>query len=355
MVRLSGQGVRMQDGLQNVDRNPHPQVPDTILITGGTGFVGANLVRHLAQRGHRVVAYDLASPPPLVEHFWAPVSDGIAFEAGSVTDLKRLREIASRHFPSAIIHAAAVTTVNPEAEAALASRVVEVNLMGTVQVLDLARETGVRRMLYVSSGGVYGDSDPQQVVREDSPLQLSDLYAIAKESGERICGRYAELFGLDVVIGRLGQPFGPMERETGFRTVLSPIFQMVRAAYRKQTIRLPRPDYPCDWTYTADLAEAIALLLEARRPRHLVYNLSNGQLRWLSEVAEHLSHLIPDAHFEWTESGANIDPRCDPRRGPMDITRLREDVGFEPAFTVEQGLEAALPWWQKIVEAGSGA
>jgi len=355
VVRLSGQGVHIEDGIQNVDRNPHPPVPDTILITGGTGFVGANLVLHLAQRGHRVVAYDLASPPPLVERFWASVSERIAFEVGSVTDLDRLRDIASRHLPSAIIHAAAVTTVNPVAEAELASRVIEVNLMGTVQLLDLAREIGVRRMLYVSSAGVYGDTNPQHVVREDGPLQLSDLYGIAKESSERICSRYAELFGLDVVIGRLGQPFGPMERETGFRTVLSPIFQMARAAFRKHTVRLPRPDYRCDWTYTADLAEAIALLLEVRRPGHQVYNLSNGQPRWLSEVAEHLSHLIPGARFEWTDNGANIDPSCDPRRGPMDITRLREDVGFEPAFTLEQGLEAAVPWWQQIVEADSGA
>lgn len=327
---------------------------DTILVTGGTGFVGANLVQHLAQRGHRVVAFDLSAPPRLVERYWEPVAGQIAVEVGSVTDPDRLQAVAARHSPTAIIHAAAVTTVNQAAEARAAGRGIEVNLMGTVRLLELARLIGVRRMVYVSSGGVYGATEPQHRVRENDPLQLRDLYAIAKESSERICRRYTELFGLDVVIGRLGQPFGPMERDTGFRTVLSPIFQMARAALRQQPIRLARPDYQCDWTYTADLAEAIARLLEAARLNHPIYNLSNGQPRWLSEAAQHLSRLIPQTRLDWTDAEATIDVSCDPRRGPMDISLLQEDVGYQPAFSLEAGLVAALPWWQAMAAETSG-
>lgn len=325
--------------------------PETVLITGGTGFVGANLVLHMAQSGYQVVAYDLSPPSPLVGRFWDLAKQQIVFEEGSVTDQRRLTEVAATYKPTDIIHAAAVTAVNTTAEASLATRLMEVNLLGTVRVLDLARDSGVRRFLYVSSGGVYGSTDPEVPLSEDSPLQLVSLYAIAKETSERVCLRYRELFEMDVIVGRLGQPYGPMERETNVRSVLSPIYQMARAALQRGLVRLPKPDYQCDWTYTADLAEAIRQLLRASDLGHVVYNLSNGQPRWLSDVAKHLSVLIDGARFEWVDSAGDIDLSSDPRRGPMAPTRLYSDVDFQPAYTLERGLEAALPWWREMVQA----
>jgi nucleoside-diphosphate-sugar epimerase len=328
-------------------------VDGPILVTGGSGFVGANIVLYLAERGHRVVAYDLHAPPASTERFWGPVRDRIEFEPGSVTDAKRLAGIGKRYKLTTIIHAAAVTTVNTISEALLATRVIEVNLLGTVRLLDLARRSHARRFLYVSSAGVYGSTDPDRSVSESAPLQLEGLYAITKEASERLCQRYADLFRLDITIGRLGQPFGPVERQTGARTVLSPIYQMARAALVKKNVRIPGLDYRCDWTYTFDLAQAIHLLIEAEALPNRTYNLSNGQARWLSEAAGYLSLLIPGSRFDWVKDSedADVDLSSDPRRGPLDISRLRRDVEFEPAYSLEQGIMAALPWWRAMVEA----
>lgn len=329
------------------------QTVQTILVTGATGFVGANLALHLAKHGHRVVAYDLAAPPAVVERFWQGADGQIVFEAGSVTDIKRLMEVAERHTPTAIVHAAAVTAVDFIAEARMATRIIEVNLMGTVRLLELAQRPEIRRMIYISSAGVYGTTDPQVLVPESAPLQINGLYMIAKETSERLCHRYAELFDLDVAIGRLGQPYGPMERDTGVRTVMSPIYQLARVALTRGTVRIPMPDYTCDWTYTLDLAEAVRLLIEAEALQHPVYNLSNGQSRRVSDVVAQLKLLIPGARFEWvgSDESADVDTRSDPRRGPLDILRLRQDVGYEPAYDLKQGLQAALPWWREMIEA----
>jgi UDP-glucose 4-epimerase len=324
-----------------------PEGHGTVLLTGASGFVASNLVLHLARHGYRVVAYDLVPPSPSVRRFWGEVSEQIAVEIGSVTDGRRLEAIGELYGPQIIVHTAAVTAVEPVTEAASAAEIAEVNLMGVVKLLDVARKLHVRRLFYVSSAGVYGSSEPGVPVPETAPLQLGDLYAMTKEAGERFCIRYAELFDLDVVIGRLGQPYGPMERDRQIRSIMSPIYQLARTAITEGHVRVPLPDYTCDWTYTLDLAEAIRLLIASENLHHNVYNLSNGQTRSLSDVVGQLKLLIPGATFEWVgiDEAADIDTRSDPRRGPLEISRLLEDVSFRPVYDLAQGLGAALPWW----------
>jgi UDP-glucuronate 4-epimerase len=326
-------------------------------VTGATGFVGANLVLHLAQQAHRVVAYDLAPPTRLLQSFWGPVEKQVVFKAGSVTDADRLTQIARRHSPDVIVHAAAITAVDPVREAQMLTPMVEANVMGTLRLLDLARELQVRRMIYVSSTGVYGTTDPQVPVPETAPIPYNALgtYEIAKEVSERLCLRYATLHGLDVVVGRLNGPYGPMEKETHMRSIMSPIFQLARAALTKGTVRLCAVDFQYSWTFTLDLARSIRLLVEAASLPNQIYNLSSGQPRLLSEVTTHLTRLIPGANFIWVDAAqsADVDFSNPIRRGPMDISRLRQDVGFDPVYDLERGLGEALPWWREMLLPGT--
>ncbi len=330
-------------------------MPTPVLVTGATGFIGANFVLQLAQHGHSVIAYDLNPPIPLLEQYWAPCASRITFAQGSVTDAPRLTEIGKQYAPRAILHAAAITAVDPVTEARMAGRMVQVNLMGTVRLLELARQLNIRRMVYISSSGVYGAANPPGTILETTPLPpVSDLYTITKRSSEEICARYHELLNLDVVVGRLNGPYGPMERDTGVRPIMSPIYQLARAALTKRTVRLRAKNRTFDWTYVLDLAEAVRLLLDADTLPHRVYNLSGGQVYPLSDVTHTLQELIPECSFQWVNDGEEADVTLDnmPERSPLDITRLREDVGYESAYPLTQGLTAALPWWRAMVEAG---
>lgn len=327
----------------------------TTLVTGATGFIGANLVYELALHGHRVIAFDMHPPPPIVSRFWTPYQNAVVVETGSVTDAARLAALAAAHHPQTIIHAAVITAVDPISEARMAARMAEVNFMGTLQVLELARQAAIPRVIYISSSGLYGETDPAHVIHEDDPLHVSGIYSITKQAGEALGLRYAERFGLDVIVGRLNGPYGPLERDTGVRPLMSPIYQLVHAALSRTNVRLSSADWSYDWTYTADLAAAIRLLAEGDRLQHRIYNLSGGQSWSLSAVTHQLEALLPDVQFTWVPPGAAADLTFDafPQRGPLDISRLRADVGYVPAYDLARGIATALPWWQALLAPSS--
>lgn len=324
----------------------------TVLVTGATGFIGANFVYQLAKSGHRVIANDVNAPIPLLREYWAPYAERIVFEVGSVTDAARLNEIADVHGLEGIVHAAAITAVDPATEARLGARMLEVNIMGTLQLLELARRTRVRRLVYISSSGIYGFDDKNTIPETAVlPTENLDLYTISKRTSEELCLRYAVLLEMDIVIGRLNGPYGPMERDTGVRPLMSPIYQLVRAALVQNEVRIRASDGVFDWTYVLDLATSVQLLLDAPRLPHRIYNLSGGTLYTLEQALDLLQEILPTFQYRRVEAGEAADIELHlPNRGALDISRLESDVNYAPAFDLRQGLVTALPWWRKMVE-----
>jgi UDP-glucose 4-epimerase len=324
-----------------------------VLITGATGFVGSNFVLHLAEQGYPVVAYDVSAPHPVVRQFWNSVSSRTIFEQGSVTDAQRLSEVVNRHAPSLIVHAAAVTAVDPITETMQGAQMVEVNIMGTLRLLEVARHSSVRRILVISSSGVYGVAPSDAPIPETAPLPEDriGLYTISKITSERLCLRYAELMGVDVVTGRLSGPFGPMERDTGVRPIMSPIYQLASAALTQKAVRVRTQDSLFDWTFTLDLALAARLLLEAPTLRHRVYNLSGGQPYTLAEAVGALDSVLGGGGFVWVDNNAPepVDVEIEVGRRHLDITRLRCDAGFAPAYTLLDGVRMSMPWWRAML------
>jgi nucleoside-diphosphate-sugar epimerase len=159
-----------------------------VLVTGGTGAVGINIVRVLAEAGNDVlcVSRRAGEPDPARDQFWAPVCDRIALVSADVGSSEALAAILEAHRPTHVVHAAAITPT-PEMERSSAPAILQANLMGTVQVLEAVRRHEVRRLVYISSGAVYGKTDESVTVDESTPVRPAGLYAIAKDASERLC------------------------------------------------------------------------------------------------------------------------------------------------------------------------
>ncbi len=318
-----------------------------ILVTGGLGFVGINVVRLLAAKeGTSVVAADLsARRSSEVERFLAPVAGHVHLTALDVTDRNAVRRIIHEEAVSHVVHGAALTPT-PEQEAAQATRIVDVNLGGAINVLDAAcASPTVQHILLLSSSGVYGPpagdagGEPQ---REDGALALDNLYSITKRSMELLAARYGQLAGRPVASLRLASVYGPMEAPSESRQRTTPIHQLRAALLSGRPVRVAGPAVRRDWIYAADVAAAIWLMLNAAKYHHPVYNAGSGRAVPFREVVE---AFVPHGlSCEWTEDpgSADIALRPDQSRAALDIQRLHSATGFVPAHDLASGVAAYL-------------
>ena len=321
-----------------------------IAVTGATGFIGTHLVKELAASGHDVVGVDLRPPDEATAAYLGPDGDRVRFATADLAVRGHLEDAAPGPFDG-VVHAAVVTST-AEVEAADPERVVSVNLLGTIETLRVARVWRARRFIYVSSSGVYGETDPAIPLTEDAPLQLRSLYTMTKYASERLVASANGEDGLAGASIRIAAPYGPMERPTGARTVMSAIYALVKAAMAGETVRLAGADVARDWTHAADVGQAIRLLLEASGLSHPCYNVSSGVAVPLRRVADTLARIAPPFAWQPAPPGtASIDGARASRRGPLDIGRIRA-LGFEPRYGLEEGLEETVASIRRIEGGG---
>ena len=314
-----------------------------ILVTGGLGFVGINIVRGLAaQPGVQVVAADVLPSDELIDRFLAPVQVQVSHHPLDVRDRAGVQELVNRAAITHIVHAAAITATEDE-ERTRAAEIVAVNLQGSIHVLDAALAvSSVARVIVVSSSGVYGtpSAGAAQPVRETDPLELTNLYAITKQSAELLAARYAVLSGKPMAAVRLPGIYGPMERSLSSRRHTSAPGLLMAALRAGQPVKVAGPDVMRDWTYTADVASGLWALLTARQWRHPVYNLSCGQAAPFSAVVQAFVDAGLLAAWIDDPDQADIAMRPQQARAPLDITRIQADTTFQPGFPIHAGVAA---------------
>jgi UDP-glucose 4-epimerase len=311
----------------------------TALVTGGTGFVGVNVVEALLAGGRDVVVFDRGPLPAAAQRAFAPHAKRLTVVQGDICDAGQVMRVHERYAPDGVIHCAAMTS-GAEREARDPVTVVNINLNGTLNVLDAARRHKVRRVVYLNSGSIYGETLYKGLpwLYEDTALPVPvRLYSITKHAAERACLRMRELWALDVVSARLGNVVGPWERDTGVRDRIESHSQIVALALAGKVAILPRHEIPRDLVYSRDLAAGLILLLDAQAPRHAIYNLSSGRV-WGDTMVTWCTALKPVfPRFEFRVAAEGETPNVtysDQQRSLMDMGRMMKEFGFrsrEPA------------------------
>ena len=325
-----------------------------VLVTGGSGVIGLHVARELAGEGQDVVAYSTSGAPPHAELVLGELAGRVRFEQGNVLDLNRLRQVCEERGVEGIVHTAALT-----GEAQARGRphdVFAVNVSGTSNVLEVARLAKLRRVVYLGSASEYGRRADLLPIREGE-INPEGMYAETKFLAHRLGQRYRHVFGLDVITVRVSSAYGPNTRFNPFRKLVGNtlIAHLCRAAASGEAVTLEGGgDYPRDWTYAADTAYGIGLAYLARAPRHTEYNIASGRSYTVAEVVATLRRVAP--HAKVTVGAGNWDD--DPfqvlnLRGPLDITRAAQDLGYTRRHELEDGLRKYITWWRGVAESSA--
>ena len=226
------------------------------------------------------------------------------------------RAVAGRQVTK-VVHAAVFTGLRQDIERDHSRSIVDINVTGTANLLSLAMELDIERFLYVSSGSVYGEGlDPDAVLHEDQQLHPRTLYAVTKYASELLTRRFGGLHGFPTVSTRLSAPYGPMERVTGHRAIMSVFYEWTRDAVRGDPIRIGDPTAGRDYTYVADTAEAVCSILDAQSLTYSEYNVSSGHVHTLEGIALALKEVRPSVRIVDDPTYEVRSLRPDAARGP---------------------------------------
>jgi len=314
-----------------------------LLVTGGAGFIGSCFVRQaLEETDDEIVVIDALTYAGNLENLIGLEETGrYRFVRGSICDAEAVAD-AGRGC-DAIVNFAAESHVDRSISDP--GVFVETNARGPCVLMDVARTTGVR-YLQVSTDEVYGSLGPDGLFYETTPLDPSSPYAASKAAADLLVGAYARTYGLDAVITRCGNNYGPRQ----FPEKLIPLF--ITNALEDRELPLYGDGLNVrDWIHVEDHARAIRLVLE-RGQSGRVYNISAG--------GERTNRQICDAILSRLGKPADLvrhvtDRPGHDRRYALDSQRIREELGWAPTIDFEAGLNATVlwyrenrPWWERV-------
>ena len=320
-----------------------------ILVTGGGGFVGLNVVEELLARNEQVVVFDRHGLPRFATSIGDAHKSDLSVVTGDVRDTSALKATFRKYDIERVVHAA-VITADAARERRAPNEIVDVNVGGTINVLEAARSANCDRFVYVSSGQAYGKThDLGQTLREEvSPSCPEDVYAITKFAAESITGRLSTLWKMHVLCVRLGSVCGPWEFDTGVRDMLTPHLQVAQLALRGAAAIVPLKEVWRDWIYSRDAARGLIAIVKAAASQHTVYHLTSG-IDWRGSFTawcETLKGAYPTFSWRIAANGErpNVSFVVERDRAPMNIDRIVNDVGFKPQFGPREAFDDYIGW-----------
>ena len=306
-----------------------------ILVTGGLGFIGSHTVRGLVDLGEDCVLVQrrTADAPAIL------ADAQVAVEQADVTNLAALLDIGARHKITGIVHLAGSMPWPPSSDQPIEATRKAIG--GLLNVLQAAQDRGVQRVGVASTIGVYGGLTGDGPLREDMPLPMASRHVIPtfKKIGELLGDHLADAAGINIVNYRISATWGPGGHDDPF----FPAPELVRAAARGTAPDLSRLRFPAhaedsiDLCYVKDTGRAIALLQLADKLSHRTYNVASGRATTNAEVIAAIKTVVPEAQIELPTGGTS-------QQNYLDITRIHQDTGYQPAYDTERAAADYIAW-----------
>jgi NAD dependent epimerase/dehydratase len=318
-----------------------------VLVTGADGFIGSHLVERLVAGGATVTALSLYNS--FDSHGWlddlpADVVGRITLARGDVRDTPFVRRLVERQ--EIVFHLAALISI-PYSYTAPQS-FVDVNVTGTLNVLEAARTHGVARVIHTSTSEVYGTAQ-YTPIDEKHPLQGQSPYSASKIGADKMAEAYARSFDLPVVTLRPFNTYGPRQSERAvIPTIIRQCLDPSCAAIKVGDLAPTR-----DFNYVGDTVEAFAAAGLAEKLEYgTAYNTGTGTAVTIGEVADMLRRLTGTTKQIEKESARIRPEHSEVRTLLADNRRLVEATGWRPRVSLEDGLSRTIAWWKERIKAG---
>ena len=311
--------------------------PKSVMVTGASGFVGSSILQKLLDEGKNAIGFDVASPPP---HLFGKAT----VVKGDILDLSRILHLAKEYNVEGIIHTIAIMPSTGSED--MPAQTVRINVEGTMTILEVARLLDLRRVVFCSTVSACGDKGLVKVKERDpSALPFHEIYGLSKFMAEQLCLYYSEKFGVDVVVVRFTNVYGPGQRpfKKPFIAGAQPIDWFLHSALTDKTIEMEKGlETQKDYTYIKDVVQGVILAFSKEKPKYRLYNISSGKLTRMDEIVKVISRVLPDVSI-------NIGPGIEELLPYFDISRARDDLGYRPEYDVQKAIPDYIDWLRNRV------
>ncbi len=307
------------------------------LVTGGAGFIGSHLVEYLINKGYAVRVLDNFATGKRENLF--SVIDRIELIEGDIRDYVTLMRAV--HGVDCIFHQAAVTSVSRSWEDPIYT--FDVNSIGTLKLIIAASKSGVKRIIYASSSSVYGDT-PILPKNEDMQPKPISPYALSKLIGEQKLRLFAESAGINIIVLRYFNVYGPRQDQSSPYAAVIPKF--IDAILRKKSpVIYGDGEQTRDFTYVDDVVKANILAMEIKQDGCFVMNIGTGISTSINELFKRIceitgNYVIPD--YKPPRTG-------DVRHSRASIERAEKIIGYKPETSLEEGLRETIEYFKKRI------
>ncbi len=300
------------------------------LVIGGAGFIGSYVVQNLLTKGHHPVIFDFLTDKNALQKVCGPDEiDKVDLVYGDVADLASLARAVKEHQIDSIVHLAAWQIPGCQANP---TKAITINGIGFNNTLEVAALYDVRRLVWASSNAVFGSPDSHDVdlLPNDEFHRPNTVYGALKALNEYMAGHFYDTRGVDSIGLRFGLVYG-FGRMRGASTFAS---AMIEKSALGEPCEVDNGDAVVDWFYAVDAGQLVMAALEAPPTPTRAYNVS-GDLRGVREAADFLTANIPDAQL-------TIKPGKINANWNLDSTLLKEEIGFEHRYSMEDGIRDAV-------------